>query len=252
MIRKIGTAFVIGMALFATACDDGIDMTLAPPSVDLTKARIRVANATPTAFDVAINDNAYLGGGNVTYGNSSCAFVDPVNPQLSLKTVATSTTPSTALPNFTMPALTLEANKDYQLVVYPVGTNRTAVLIEQGSYIPTDPAAIGLRAFNAANATGNVDVHLLATTTTPLSSATAKATAIAPGTASAYFDATTNNQIVRFTRSTTPTTNLSYTAPTTGAFTSSTLTIAPPAISTIVLAPAATGTGVRAFRIGGC
>src|SRR5689334_1354917 len=130
MIRKIATTLVLAACALAGACSDSLDTTVPPLTTDLTKARIRVANATATAFDVAINDNTFLGGGNIGFGASACAVVDPTNPQLTLKTVGTSTTPSTALPNFVMPTLTLEANKDYQLIVYPVGTTPTGALVD--------------------------------------------------------------------------------------------------------------------------
>jgi hypothetical protein len=255
MYRKLATVAALAMMVMASACDEKLDLATGPLATDVTKARIRVANASATAFDVAINDNAYLGGGNIGYGASSCAQVDPANPQLSLKTVGTSTTPSTTLPNFTMPTLTLQANKDYQLIVYTTGTTRSAVLLDQGGFAVADPLAIGLRFFNAASATtGNVDMHVVATTSTALSAATAKATNIAPGSASSYFEVLPSaTQVVRFARSATPTTSLSYSAPASGStFTSSTIIAAPKSNSTIILAPASSGSGVRAFMVGDC
>lgn len=255
MYRKLATVAVLAMTVMASACTEELDLATGPLTTDLTKARVRVANASASAFDVAINDNTYLGGGNIGYGASSCALVDPANPLLSLKTVATSTTPSTALPSFTMPALTLEANKDYQLIVYTTGTTRSAVLLPQGGFATTNPAGVGIRLFNAASAaTGNVNMHVVPTTTTALTAANASVTDIAVGSASAYFEVVpTTAQAVRFARTAAPTTALTYSAPATGStFTSSTIIAAPGSNSTIILAPAATGTGLRAFMIGDC
>src|SRR3954469_16113831 len=121
MIRKLGTVLVLSGALVVGACGASIDTSTGPLTTDLTKARIRVANATNTAFDVNINDNVFLTGGNIGNGASICAFVDPANPALTLKTVATSTTPSTPVAGLVMPTLTVTANTDYQLIVYNVG-----------------------------------------------------------------------------------------------------------------------------------
>jgi len=124
------------------------------------------------------------------------------------------------------------------VVAYPGTGGTTQFATLSNTYTPTSGNA-GLRVFNAANA-GSFDTYV---TTPGGAMTTANATATAFGGNSAFFSVPASSQQVRFTNAGTQTVGLD----------AGNNTFVAGQNSTIVLAPAATGTTtLRSFYSGGC
>lgn len=150
---------VVLMAAALAACADLNKETTNLIEPDPLKARIRVFNATNTNVNFAANGAAATAlNTNRPYGGTACFVVDPATPGLSIvQNVSGADIP---LPTST----TFEAGKSYMIVLYNPTTTTTnfgyAIWdVDGGAFTPHADSA-GLRAFNAAPASGTAAIDL--------------------------------------------------------------------------------------------
>ena len=182
-------------------------------------ATVRFVNATTVALDLTANGQVVGGNGRIPAGTStSCLPVDPTNTTVGIRQF----NGTTDIPGFTP---TFTVGRTYTVVVFSGGTGATQTVTMLDAFIPHSGLS-GLRIFDAASATGPLDVYVTAPGA-PLSVPSSASIGFAGSTG--FFEVNPGANQVRFTVATTPI----------PAFDAGTITLVPGQSSTLVLVPVA-------------
>ena len=202
----------------------------------LTSARVRIANATATSFDVASKGVVVAGNAAITFGMSSnCTPTNALAPDLSVR-VAGTLTPVPGL------ATSYQSGVSYTVIAYPnaVGTTLFATISDAFAPVAGQSA---LRVFNAGLPGTSYDVYVT-DPGEPLAAAAPTFSAVAGGTFTNFSNVSSGAlRQLRITNANSKAVllDLGSTALTAGQ--SVTLVIAPPLVGTTTL---------RSFFVTGC
>ena len=234
-VTALLTAFV---ALGACSSDNtlGLGVAAGTSGDTLNSARVRIANATATSFDVASNGVVYAGNAGIGFGlSSNCTLTNPQTPGLAVRVAGT----QTPVPGL---ATSYQSGVSFTVIAYSsaVGTTQFSTIADLFTPLAGQSA---LRVFNAGATGTSYDVYV----TDPGESLAAAAPAFnnvtgATFTTFANVDAGTQRQI-RITNAGTKTQLLDLGSTALIAGQSLTLVIAPPAAGTSTL---------RAFFVTSC
>lgn len=223
--RKLMVLALASVA-FAGACSDDSD-TVTPTNL----ATVRFVNAT-AGDNITITNNGITDQNNTALafgGGSTCLDVNTVNPSLAFTNAATGATIGTFAPAFT-------TNGNYTVVAYTAADGSTQFATLDNSFTPVSGQS-GLRIFNAANGSGNVEV---------LSNGVVVGTngaVVGFPTSSTFMSVPTGAQVFSFDTGT----------GTTAFGTTNSVTLDAGQNSTVILGPAIAGTtNMRAFVTTGC
>jgi hypothetical protein len=205
------------LATAAVGCDSGGRVG----GLTKTTADVRVVNASSTTIDLLQDQAVASGNAAIGFGGASqCMTVQIISHGLSVRQSGLGST-SSPLPSFT-------ADEKYVVIVTASGGAFQLLSLRNG----VTPAA-GKAAIRFVNVSGAGGFDIFVTDPgAPLGAA--KASAIATGAASAYFDVPTTSQQIR----------LAPAGTTAVAFDVGNVTLAAGARAIVVLAPPATGTTV--------
>jgi hypothetical protein len=196
--------------------------------IGTTTADVRVLNASTTSIDLLQDQAIGPGNADIGFGASSlCMTVDIISHGLSVRP-AGARTAAVQLPSFA-------ANERYLVLVTGTATSLVTSAF-RNSFTP----AAGKGGVRFINVSGGVDSYDIYVTDPGAALVAPNATAIAPGTASSYFNVPTTAQQVRLITTATGSPAV--------AFDVGSVTVASGARAAVVLAPPATGgTSARPF-----
>ena len=202
------------------------------PTDTTGKASVRLANAIDAPLDLRQDDAIVSGGAGLGFGGMSpCTTVSTAAPGLVVAKVGTTANLAGFDPSF-------DAGKSYTLVAFPGGGSATSFAMLLNAFTPSTGAA-GFRVFNATSEPTALDAFVT-TPNAPLVTPTTSKTAA--GTASALVNASAGTRQIRVTSTGTHTVVLDAGSRNLAARTNYTLVVAPPA----------SGTALRAFLVAGC
>jgi hypothetical protein len=216
--RSLALAALLPLALVAACNSDSVYISSNPNAV------IRFVNATNGILDasnagVVLPDNSNLGYG----GSTSCLTVSPSSPKLVIQETATAKA-IVFTPRF-------EAGRQYTVIAYPSSTGTTQIAsIDDTFRVATGQSAVNV--FNGAPGSGGLVGHVTGATL---------GSGVAYGTAGSFTNIPSGKQAVSFTSGTTSASVLD-----------ASLTFYGGVRSTVIVTPAATGTGYRAFAVSSC
>ena len=218
--RSFALAALAPLVMLA-ACNS--DMTFAPSTNP--NALIRFINASAALIDVSNASPGDTANSNLGYGGSStCLIVSPSTPQLAFRQSGT-TTPIAFTPRFA-------AGRQYEVVASTTASGATRLDTLDITYrVPVGQAAV--RVFNAAPGSGSL-VPML--NHVPLGSGTA----VSYGAAGGFTPVPAGAQ------------NVSFNTGTATVLDAGNITFFTDVRTTVIVAPAATGTGLRAFGVTSC
>lgn len=196
-------------------------------------ANLALVNATDATLNLVQNGTVLANGSNLAFGgSSSCTSVPAASSGLSV----TEGGSTTALAGF---APTLTAGTSYTVVAYPAASGGGVQFATLSNTFTPPSGQTGLRVFNATSATTGFDVFV-----TPLDAVlgTATTTNVAAGTGSSFVAVPAGTSQIRLTNTGSTSVLLDLGSQT---FTAG-------QNMTLVIAPAAGSSSVRAFLVTGC
>jgi hypothetical protein len=219
--RTLALAALLPLTLLA-ACDDITRTTSSNPNavVRFVNASTQVINATNA--DTLLTDNTELGFG----GSTTCLTVSPSNPQLVFSDAATGA-PIVFDANFSQ-------GRQYTVIAYRDASGATKFANIDDTFRVASGEA-GVNVFNAAPGSGNVVAQINGAPVGPSSG-------VAFGTASSFTSVPPGAQTVTVTNGSGSTTVLD----------TENLAFFIDVRSTIIIAPAGSGSGYHAFNVNSC
>jgi len=234
-----GTVLIVASAALAACSSDnvlGLGLAGGGSADTLNTARVRIANATATSFDVASKGIVFAGNAGISFGlSSNCTPTNALAPDLSVR-VAGTLTPVPGL------AATYQIGLNYTVIAFPGPLGGTLFATIADDFTPVAGQS-ALRVFNAGAVGTSYDVYVT-DPGEPLATATPSFSAVTGGTFTTFGNANadTPRQVrVTNTGSKAVLLDLGNTALITGQ--SVTLVIAPPLAGTAAL---------RFFYAAGC
>lgn len=202
----------------------------------LSNARVRIANATATSFDVASNGVVVAGNAAIGFGlASNCTPTNALTPGLAVRIAGTSTT----VPGL---ATSYQSGVSYTVVAYPnaVGTTQFATVADL--FTPLSGQS-GLRVFNAGATGTSYDVYVT-DPGAPLAAAASTFNNVTAGAFTTFANVTAGTQQqMRVTDAGTKTLLLDI---------GSTVLIAGQSATLVIAPPAAGSTTLRSFFVTSC
>lgn len=206
--------------------------TTSPADSATGNATVRFANASDASLDFRKDDAVVSGGGGLGFGAMSpCTTVSPASPALVVAKAGTTVNLAGFDPSF-------DAGKSYTVVAFPGGGTATSFAMLLNAFAPANGAA-GFRVFNATSGSTAFDAFVTSPNA-PLATPTTSQTSA--GRASALVNATAGTRQIRVTATGSRTVLLDAGSRALGARTNYTL----------VVAPSANGSALRAFLVAGC
>jgi hypothetical protein len=209
---------LLPLALVAACNTDSVYISSNPNAV------IRFVNATNGILDASNEGAVGLDNSNLGYGGSStCLTVSPSSPKLVIQETATGKA-IVFTPHF-------EAGRQYTVIAYPSSTGTTQIAsIDDTFRVATGQSGVNL--FNGAPGAGSLVAHVAGTTL---------GSGVSYGTAGSFTNIPSGAQAVSFSSGTTSASVLD-----------ASLTFYGGVRSTVIVTPAATGTGYRALAVSSC